>query len=120
MIYAQRLALNFGRRRYAFAVYVHNRCPAKVVEGKTPKETWSARMPHVTHICIFGCVTYVKVSDQMLTKLDQGCQVFVPRILQRHEGISAHMLGNKEYHQECKHCVFRKTQRIGGFSKWKQ
>ena len=70
MIHAQRLGHEFWAEAVCNAVYVRNRCPTKAVEGKTPEEAWSGRMPHVSHMRVFGCVAYAKVPDQRRTKLD--------------------------------------------------
>src|SRR5450631_1333284 len=70
MIHAQRLGHEFWAEVVCNAVYVRNRCPTKAVEGMTPEEAWSGRMPHVSHMRVFGCVAYAKVPDQRRTKLD--------------------------------------------------
>jgi hypothetical protein len=70
MIHAQRLGHEFWAEAVCNAVYVRNWCPTKAVEGKTPEEAWSGRMPHVSHMRVFGCEAYAKVPDQMRTKLD--------------------------------------------------
>lgn len=70
MIHAQGLKYEFWAEAVCNTVYVHNRCPTKVVEGKTPKETWNGRKPSISHMHVFGCVVYAKVLDQTRTKLD--------------------------------------------------
>ena len=52
------------------AMYMRNQCVTKAVDGKTLEEAWSRRMPHVSHMHVFGCVPYAKVLDQRQMKLD--------------------------------------------------
>jgi predicted metal-binding protein len=70
MIHAQRLGDEFWAEAVCNAVYVRNWCPTKADEGMTPEEAWSERMPHVSHMRVFGCVAYAKVPDQRRTKFD--------------------------------------------------
>ena len=70
MIHAQRLGHEFWTEAVCNAAYVRNRCPTKAVEGMTPKEAWSERMLHVSHMRMFGCVAYAMVPDQRRMKLD--------------------------------------------------
>ena len=69
MIHAQRLNHEFWAEGVCNAVDVRNRCSSKAVERITPDEAWSGKMPHVSHMRMFGCVTYAKVPDQRRTKL---------------------------------------------------
>ena len=52
------------------AVYMHNWYPTKAVEDKILEEAWSGRIPHISHMRVFGCMAYAKVHDQRQTKLD--------------------------------------------------
>ena len=70
MIHAQYLAHEFWAETVCNTMYVHNQCPTKAIEGMTPTKVWSRRMPHVSHMRVFDCVAYAKVSDQRRTKLD--------------------------------------------------
>ena len=70
MIHAQRLNHEFWAEVVYIAVYVRNRCPTKAVDSKTPKKACSGRMPHISHIFVFGCMAYMKVLDRRQMKLD--------------------------------------------------
>ena len=47
----------------------------------------------------------------------EGHQVFVSQILQRHQGVSANLLGDKENHQEFRRGVFQRQNIFGRLSK---
>ena len=51
-------------------VYVHNRTPHRVLENKTPKEVFSGKKPEVSHLRIFGCLVYIHIPKEKITKLD--------------------------------------------------
>jgi len=52
------------------AIYLSNRCPTKNLNDMTPQEAWSGRKPNVSHLKVFGSISYVDVDDQVGTKLD--------------------------------------------------
>lgn len=52
------------------AVYILNRCPTKVVPGKTPEEEWSGIKPNLKHLKVFGCEAMVHVPKQKRDKWD--------------------------------------------------
>ncbi len=41
-----------------------------VVHGMTPKEKFIGKKPDVSHLRMFGCVTYMHVPDEKRSKLD--------------------------------------------------
>jgi len=51
-------------------VYLPNYCPTKSLLAITPKKAWNGHKPNVTHLRVFGSVTYAKISDARRTKLD--------------------------------------------------
>jgi hypothetical protein len=51
-------------------VYLPNCCPTKSLLAITPKEAWNDHKPNVTHLRVFGSVTYAKISYARRTKLD--------------------------------------------------
>jgi hypothetical protein len=51
-------------------VYLPNYCPIKSLLAITPKKAWNGHKPNVTHLRVFGSVTYAKISDARRTKLD--------------------------------------------------
>ena len=51
-------------------VYVHNRCPHKIVKNMTLKEAFTGVKPEVGHLRIFGCPIYIHVPNEKRTKLE--------------------------------------------------
>ncbi|XP_074364155.1 uncharacterized protein LOC141704906 [Apium graveolens] len=52
------------------SIYVLNGLPTRVLEGKTPYEAWSGRMPDLSHLSVFGCCVYMKIPTVNVKKLD--------------------------------------------------
>jgi transposase InsO family protein len=52
------------------AVYLLNRVPCKVVEGKTLFERWYRKKQSVHHLKTFGCVMFVRNTKPNLKKLE--------------------------------------------------
>jgi hypothetical protein len=50
-------------------VYILNRSSTKALNGRTPYEAWHGRKPVVSHIRVFGCLTFVKELAH-ISKLD--------------------------------------------------
>jgi hypothetical protein len=42
------------------AVYILNRSPIKTLNSRTPYEAWHGRKPAVSHLRVFGCLTFGK------------------------------------------------------------
>lgn len=51
-------------------VYLQNKSPHKSLGNLTPEEAFSGEKPQLTHLRIFGCVTYSQVPKEKRTKLD--------------------------------------------------
>jgi hypothetical protein len=51
------------------AVYILNRSPTKALNGMTPYEAWHGRKPAVSHLWVFGCLTFTKELGH-ISKLD--------------------------------------------------
>jgi len=49
------------------AVYVQNRCPHRVVKGKTPEEAFTEEKPEVGHLRIFGCPVFMYLAIRDLS-----------------------------------------------------
>jgi hypothetical protein len=47
-----------------------NRTPTTTVHGMTPKEKFTSKKPNVSHLKMFGCIIYVRVLDDKISKLD--------------------------------------------------
>lgn len=52
------------------AVYLKNRCPHAALEGKTPEEMWSGKVPDLRHLRVFGCKAMVLVPKGKRLKWD--------------------------------------------------
>jgi len=52
-------------------IYILNRCPTKLVEGKTPYEAWTGKKPNIFHFRIFGCDSYAFFVPTKRKKLDK-------------------------------------------------
>ncbi len=51
-------------------VYIMNRTPTMAIHGMTPEEKFTGNKQNVSHLRVFGCITYVHVPDEMRLKLD--------------------------------------------------
>ena len=69
---------------WAEAVYVINRTPTAVIHGMTPYERYNGRKPDISHLKIFGCITYVHVPNELRHKLDPKAEkcIFIGYSLQ--------------------------------------
>jgi hypothetical protein len=51
------------------AIYILNRSPTKALDGRMPYEVWHGRKPAVSHLRVFGCLTFAKELGH-ISKLD--------------------------------------------------
>lgn len=51
-------------------VYVLNRLPTRALTGVTPYVAWTNDKPDVSHIRVFGCLSYMRVPNQGMKKMD--------------------------------------------------
>jgi hypothetical protein len=54
----------------ATIVYIMNQTPTTIVHGMTREEKFIGKKPDVSHLRVFGCITYVHVLDEKRSKLD--------------------------------------------------
>ena len=59
----------FWEEAVVTAVYILNRSPTKVLDGRTPYEAWHGRKPAVSHLRVFGCLAFAKEFG-LISKLD--------------------------------------------------
>ena len=52
------------------AVFILNHAPTNALKGKTPFEAWYGRKPSVSFLWIFGCISHVRKTKPVLTKLE--------------------------------------------------
>ena len=51
-------------------VYLRNRSPTKAVPNMTPFEAWHGHKPDVSHLRVFGCITYAHIERDDRSKPD--------------------------------------------------
>ena len=54
----------------ATTAYVQNCTPHRILDNKTPEETFSDEKPEVSHLKIFGWPVYIHIPEEKRTKLD--------------------------------------------------
>ncbi|MCO5565166.1 hypothetical protein L7F22_018839 [Adiantum nelumboides] len=52
------------------AVYTMNRTPTTALHGMTPEVTFTGKKSDVSHFKVFGCIVYVRLPNELRTKLD--------------------------------------------------
>jgi hypothetical protein len=52
------------------AVYLQNKSPHKVLGNVTPEEAFIGKKPDISHLRIFGCVSYCHIPAEKRAKLD--------------------------------------------------
>jgi hypothetical protein len=94
MIFAQGLEFEFWGKMVNTivntTVYIKNRCPTKALDSNTPQEAWSGKKPDVSHLRIFGCVTFTHVPNEERTKLESKSMPCV--FLRYYEGTKTYRL----------------------------
>ncbi|KAL5794765.1 hypothetical protein ACOSP7_003359 [Xanthoceras sorbifolium] len=71
-------APNYGRRMVGpmvnsevnIAVYLINRGPSVPLDGGIPEEVWSGKEVTLSHLRVFGCISYVHIDSAEGSKLD--------------------------------------------------
>ena len=61
MMYDQNLLLSLWAKVASTAVYIHNKCPHKALEEKTPEEVFTGIKPSIDHLRIFGSPIYIHI-----------------------------------------------------------
>jgi hypothetical protein len=70
MLNEKNLPNYFWAQAVATIVYIMNQTPTALIHGMTPKEKFIGKKPNVSHLKVFGCITYVHVHDEKRLKLD--------------------------------------------------
>ena len=52
------------------ATYLINRGPSIPLDGKIPEEVWSGKEVNLSHLRVFGCISYVHIDSSERSKLD--------------------------------------------------
>ncbi|OWZ19073.1 Retroelement pol Polyprotein [Phytophthora megakarya] len=70
MMLGAHLPMRYWADAVVAAAYVRNRCPTKVLDGKTPMEALLGKAPDISNLRVFGCKVQVLVPQQHRKKLD--------------------------------------------------
>jgi hypothetical protein len=70
------MAAVFWGETVVTTVYILNHSPTKALNGRTPYEVWHGRKPAVSHLRIFGCLSFGKELGH-IGKLDDRCTLGV-------------------------------------------
>ena len=71
MLEAKNLPNEYWGEAVTTVVYIMNWCPTKSAKKKVPQEAWTGMNHSVSHLKVFGFVTYANVLDEMRKKLDK-------------------------------------------------
>ncbi|MCO5585986.1 hypothetical protein L7F22_039923 [Adiantum nelumboides] len=70
MLKAKSLPHKLWMEAIACASHVLNRCPTCALKTITPYEAWYDIKPSVNYLCVFGCLVYDHIPQQLRGKLD--------------------------------------------------
>ncbi|MCO5548117.1 hypothetical protein L7F22_001575 [Adiantum nelumboides] len=70
MLKAKSFPHKLWMERVACAAHVLNRCPTHALKTITPYEARYEKKPSVSYLCVFGCLAYAHISQQLRGKLD--------------------------------------------------
>jgi hypothetical protein len=70
MLNKKNLPNYFWAKMVAITTYIMNETPTAAIHGMTPKEKFTSKKPYVSHLKMFGCIAYVHVPDEKISKLD--------------------------------------------------
>ena len=87
---AKSMPARFWGEAVTTAVFIVNRTPTKALKGKTPFEAWYGRKPSVSFLRTFGCISHVRKTKPILTKLEDRSTPMV--LLGYQEGTKAYQL----------------------------
>ncbi|MCO5554081.1 hypothetical protein L7F22_007607 [Adiantum nelumboides] len=70
MLKAKSLPHKLWMKAVACAAHVLNRCPTRALKTITPYESWYDKKPSVSYLCVFCCLAYAHIPQQLRGKLD--------------------------------------------------
>ena len=73
----RKLSKYYWTEAVACSVYILNRSPTSIVQGKVPKEKWSGLKVIVSHFRIFGCAIFAHVPEELRKKLDDRSEMYI-------------------------------------------
>jgi hypothetical protein len=66
MLNEKNLSNYFWAKAVATVVYIMSQTPTTVIHGMTLEEKFTSKKPDVSHLRVFGCITYVHVLDEKI------------------------------------------------------
>ena len=70
MMKAKGMPSRFWGEAVTTVVFIVNRAPTKALKGVTPFEAWYGRKPSVSFLRAFDCISHVRKTKSVLTKLE--------------------------------------------------
>jgi hypothetical protein len=70
MLNEKNLLNYFWVKVVATTIYIMNRTPIMAVHGMTPEEKFTGKKPDVSCLIMFGCIAYLHVPNEKISKLD--------------------------------------------------
>ena len=89
MMKAKSMPAKFWGEAMTTAVFILNRAPTKALKGKTPSEAWYGRKLSVSFLWTFSCISHVRKTKPVLTKLEDRSTPMV--LLSYEEGTKAYV-----------------------------
>ena len=71
MLSHKKLSDEYWAEGIGCSVYLLNRSPTVTVQDKIPEEAWSGTKTSVSHLRIFGFVSFAHIPDELKRKLDK-------------------------------------------------
>jgi hypothetical protein len=68
MLNEKNLPNYFWVEAVATTVYIMNQRLTSTIHGMTPKEKFTGKKPNVSHLKVFGCITYVHIPEEKESK----------------------------------------------------
>ena len=68
------LPKQFWAEAVTTSVYLINRRPSNPLNGGLPKEAWIGNEVNLSHLLVFGCISYVYIDTENRNKLDPKSQ----------------------------------------------
>ena len=90
MMKAKGMPTRFWGEAVTTTVFILNRVPTKALKGVTPFEAWYGHKPSVSFLQTFGCISHVRKTKLVLTKLEDKSTPIV--LLGYEEGTKAYRL----------------------------
>jgi hypothetical protein len=70
MLNEKNLPNYFWAETVVTAIYIMKQTPTTIIHGMTPEEKFTSKKPDVSHLRVFGCIAFVHVLDEKISKLD--------------------------------------------------